>query len=100
MSHTILLCQPTKQKSSRIYSDYDSVEDALDGVCHMYETRLKQANPNVSDIQYDVADLLNFAESLTDLCVMVFDPATKHYKPFGKDWVKNKLYNHLKKQAV
>ncbi|KAJ9458879.1 Protein enhancer of rudimentary [Diplonema papillatum] len=100
MSHTILLCQPTPQKSSRIYSDYESLDEAMSGVCQMYETRLKQENPKAADIQYDVADLLHFVGTLTDMSVLIFDVTTKVYKPFGRDWIKNQVYAHLKKQAA
>eukprot|EP01061_Rhynchopus_euleeides_P006266 TRINITY_DN15338_c0_g1_i1.p1 TRINITY_DN15338_c0_g1~~TRINITY_DN15338_c0_g1_i1.p1 ORF type:complete len:117 (+),score=40.28 TRINITY_DN15338_c0_g1_i1:50-352(+) len=100
MSHTILLCQPSSQHSSRIYSDYETAEEALDGVCKMFEARLKQENPGATDLQYDVADLMDFIDSLTDISLMVFDQNTKLYRPFGKDWVKNKVYAHLKRCAA
>eukprot|EP00755_Sulcionema_specki_P029552 Sspe_Gene.18058::Locus_6462_Transcript_1_2_Confidence_0.667_Length_3307::g.18058::m.18058 len=100
MSHTIVLCQPTKQKSTRIYSDYETLAEAMDGICQMYETRLKQTNPKATDIQYDVADLLHFVDTLADLSMLVFDPTTRLYKPFGRDWVKNKVYAHLRRQAM
>eukprot|EP00754_Rhynchopus_humris_P042123 Rhum_TRINITY_DN25719_c0_g1::Rhum_TRINITY_DN25719_c0_g1_i1::g.182677::m.182677 len=99
MTHTILLCQPTKQNSSRVYYDYETLEDALNGVCKMYETVLKQENPEAVDIQYDAADLLRFLGTLTDLSLMVFDQNTKLYRPYGIDWVKYNVYHHLKKHA-
>lgn len=43
--HTIVLTQPTKLKSTRTYADYETLSEALDGVCQIYETRLKQENP-------------------------------------------------------
>ena len=84
-----------------------------------YEARLKQENPGVTDLQYDMADLvcapspstndhplpphpfpqLAFIESLTDLSLMIFDQSTRLYRPFGKDWVVNKVYSHLRKCA-
>eukprot|EP01060_Flectonema_neradi_P032973 TRINITY_DN538_c5_g1_i1.p1 TRINITY_DN538_c5_g1~~TRINITY_DN538_c5_g1_i1.p1 ORF type:complete len:108 (+),score=0.84 TRINITY_DN538_c5_g1_i1:55-378(+) len=98
-THTVVLCQPTREISSRIYSDYERTEDSLDGIVQMYETRLKQENPRASDIQYDLVDLLNFIDSLTDISVLVLEPSTKLYKPYGRDWIKNKVYSHIKRQA-
>ena len=34
-THTVVLCQPTRELSSRIYSDYDRTEDSLDGIVQM-----------------------------------------------------------------
>lgn len=28
-----------------------------------------------------------------------FDPQTTQYQPYGKDWVKNQIYEQLKKQV-
>eukprot|EP00756_Hemistasia_phaeocysticola_P026655 Hpha_TRINITY_DN16076_c0_g6::TRINITY_DN16076_c0_g6_i1::g.119087::m.119087 len=100
MSHTIVLCQTSKAKSSRIYSDFETLNDALDGVCQMYETRLKQQNPVKKHLEYDIGDLLKFVDSLTDLSLLVFDNATKLYRPYGRDWVKNKVFQHLRRQAT
>jgi hypothetical protein len=53
MSHSILLIQPTSQPETRTYSDYESVNDCLEGVCRIYEEHLKRRNPNtVSFIEY------------------------------------------------
>lgn len=45
MSHSILLIQPSTPET-RTYSDYESVNDCLEGVCRIYEEHLKRRNPN------------------------------------------------------
>jgi hypothetical protein len=37
MSHSILLIQPGSNAETRTYSDYESVNDLLEGVCRIYE---------------------------------------------------------------
>ena len=34
MSHTILLVQPTKKPEGRTYSDYESVNECMEGKCN------------------------------------------------------------------
>ena len=43
--HTIVLLQETASKSTRTFSDFESVADAMNGICQLYEQRLKQMNP-------------------------------------------------------
>lgn len=35
-------------KSTRTFSDFESVADAMNGICQLYEQRLKQMNPGLS----------------------------------------------------
>ena len=61
MSHTILLIQPSgKRPESRTYSDYESLNECLEGVCRIYEEHLKRQHPNAPQITYDVAQLFGF----------------------------------------
>lgn len=50
MSHSILLIQPSSNAESRTYSDYESVNDCLEGVCRIYEEHLKRRNPSSATI--------------------------------------------------
>ena len=43
--HTIVLLQETASKSTRTFSDFESVADAMNGICQLYEQRLKQMTP-------------------------------------------------------
>ena len=96
MSHTILLVQASSKPESRTYSDYESVNDCLEGkaeknlfrlnrfffqlindkqlmkgVCKMYEEHLKRMNPNSPSITYDISHLFDFVDQLTDLSCLV-----------------------------
>jgi hypothetical protein len=40
-------------------------------VVKLYEHKLKELNPTVKQITYDVADLNNYLDSLQDICALV-----------------------------
>ncbi len=44
---------------------------ALDGLVKMYEHKLKELNPTISNITYDITDLYKFLDSLHDICGLV-----------------------------
>ena len=69
------------------------------GLCGMFERKLKELNPNLPKITYDINDLYNYIDTHTDLCALVLEPGTGAYSPYNKDWVKKRVFNHLKKQA-
>ncbi|GBP30960.1 Probable RNA-directed DNA polymerase from transposon BS [Eumeta japonica] len=61
-SHTILLVQPGARPETRTYSDYESVNDCMEGVCKIYEEHLKRRNPNTPTITYDISQLFDFVD--------------------------------------
>ncbi|CBY12222.1 unnamed protein product [Oikopleura dioica] len=97
--HTILLVQPNRRPESRTYGDFEHVDDALEGVCKFYEEQLKRQNPHHEQITYDISQLFDFVDSLTDLVILVFRKSSESYEPQNKDWIKEKIYHLLKKQA-
>ncbi|GAB5030865.1 enhancer of rudimentary homolog [Nannochloropsis oceanica] len=97
--HTILLVQPTRVAASRTFFDFPTVYEAMDEVVKMYEKQLKQLNPTIPHITYDISHLLRFVDDLADISALVFDPRTKQYSPHSKEWVKSKIYENLKQQA-
>eukprot|EP00456_Euglypha_rotunda_P012278 TRINITY_DN1344_c0_g1_i1.p1 TRINITY_DN1344_c0_g1~~TRINITY_DN1344_c0_g1_i1.p1 ORF type:complete len:109 (-),score=22.44 TRINITY_DN1344_c0_g1_i1:133-459(-) len=97
--HTIVLAQFTSKPNSRQYSDFESVQHAMDGVCQMFEHKLKQQNPNRRKITYDISDLYEFIDKLPDLCCLVFSPELTAYVPRDKKWIKKQVFAHLRKQA-
>lgn len=99
MAHTILLIQPGKAET-RTYSDYESVNEAMEGVCHIYEEHLKKQNPLTPSITYDISQLFDFVDQLTDLSCLVFQRNTNTYAPYAKDWIKEKIYILLRRQAA
>eukprot|EP01041_Mallomonas_annulata_P008181 gene8180-16822_t len=97
--HTIILIQYTASYQSRSYIDFPSIPTALDAVVKMYEHKLKELNPNVQHITYDISDLNNYIDSLHDVCGLIFDPTTRKYDPKDRSWIKEKVFKHLRRQA-
>lgn len=64
MSHTILLVQPGNRPETRTYSDYESVNECMEGVCKIYEEHLKRRNPNTPTITYDISQLFDFVDQV------------------------------------
>jgi Enhancer of rudimentary len=64
MSHTILLVQPGARPETRTYSDYESVNECMEGVCKIYEEHLKRRNPNTPTITYDISQLFDFVDQV------------------------------------
>ena len=64
MSHTILLVQPGRNPETRTYSDYESVNECMEGVCKIYEEHLKRRNPNTPTITYDISQLFDFVDQV------------------------------------
>lgn len=98
MPHTILLIQPGKPET-RTYSDYESINEAMEGICILYEEHLKKQNPNTPSITYDISQLFDFIDQLKDLSCLVYKNETNSYSPFSKDWIKEKIYILLRRQA-
>ena len=48
-------------------------------------------------MQYDVAELFGYLDSLKDLGALVYNSMIKGYEPKSKDWIKNQIYVSLKK---
>jgi len=95
MSHTILLMQPNRRQDSRSYADFESgwfsmngfgtkirqirpietlktiaVNEAMEGVCKIYEEQLKKENSSQHSITYDISQLFDYIDNLTDLSGM------------------------------
>jgi len=79
--------------------DYETVSKAMIGICHLYEQKLQMLNPNIHNITYDVSDLFTYIDELADLSCLVFNTQVNAYVPYDKDWIKQRVYAHLKKLA-
>eukprot|EP00064_Thunnus_orientalis_P001887 superscaffoldBa00000130_g1891 len=75
------------------------VQEAHSGVCKMYEEHLKRMNPNSPSITYDISQLFDFIDDLADLSCLVYRADTQTYQPYNKDWIKEKIYVLLRRQA-
>ena len=51
--------------------DFPSVGAACDALVKMYEHKLKELNPNVQNITYDISDLYTFLDSFQDIAGLV-----------------------------
>eukprot|EP01138_Halocafeteria_seosinensis_P000653 gb/GECG01000669.1/.p1 GENE.gb/GECG01000669.1/~~gb/GECG01000669.1/.p1 ORF type:complete len:134 (+),score=15.26 gb/GECG01000669.1/:1-402(+) len=98
-THTIILIQPENAKSSRTFRDYQTKARAMDDLVRMYEARLKQLNPSVPDLTYDVSDLFKYLDSMADISMLTLETSAGMYKPHPREEVKRQLYEHLKRQA-
>ncbi len=79
--------------------DFQSIAGALDGLCRLFEKKLKELNPTVPKITYDIQDLYNFIDTHAEVAVLALESASGTYVPYNKEWVKKKVYQHLKRQA-
>ena len=43
-SHTFVLAQFTEDENSKTFLDFDSLPEALDGICQIFEQKLKYSN--------------------------------------------------------
>ncbi|KAJ8308707.1 hypothetical protein KUTeg_013581 [Tegillarca granosa] len=101
MAHTILLVQPNHKAETRTYSDYESLNECLEGICKIFEEHLKRCHPDQPSITYDISQLFDFIDKLKDLCCLVSHKIKniKLYCPHSKEWLKEKIYIMLRKQA-
>lgn len=51
--------------------DFPSVGAAMDALVKMYEHKLKDLNPSVQNITYDINNLYSYLDSLHDICALV-----------------------------
>ncbi|CCF72968.1 Enhancer of rudimentary [Babesia microti strain RI] len=97
--HTIVMVQFTSDINTRTYIDYDSIQLALDGICQTYEQALKHSNPQSSSATYTARDLFAYLDALCSICALVRKAEKPVYMPRDKQWIKNKLIEHLKSQT-
>ena len=99
MEHTMLLIQPSNKLETRTYSDFESVDECMEGVCKIYEEHLKRTYPNSPSITYDISQLFDFIDKLTDLSCFILDEKHQMYMPRGKHFIKDRIYSMLRGQA-
>ncbi|XP_043698034.1 enhancer of rudimentary homolog [Telopea speciosissima] len=95
--HTIILMQTSQNRATRTFLDYESISQAIDGICALYERKLKDLYPAIGNITYDIADLYNFIDGLADLSALVNDHSIQAYLPYDRQWIKRHTFHHLKK---
>ncbi|KAJ4953083.1 hypothetical protein NE237_029915 [Protea cynaroides] len=98
--HTIILMQTSPNRATRTFMDYESISQAMDGICALYERKIKELNPAIRNITYDIADLYSFIDGLADLSALVYDHSIQAYLPYDRQWIKQRTFNHLKRLAT
>uniref|UniRef100_A0A3P8YIY5 Enhancer of rudimentary homolog n=1 Tax=Esox lucius TaxID=8010 RepID=A0A3P8YIY5_ESOLU len=93
--------QETKSVVSRSHCEPQRLHGRIpkNCVCKMYEEHLKRMNPNSPSITYDISQLFDFIDDLADLSCLVYRADTQTYQPYNKDWIKEKIYVLLRRQA-
>ncbi len=86
--HTILLLQFTADETSKTFIDYDDIGKCVDGVCQLYEQRLRLQNSDKQEVTYDVHQLFAYLDTLKDLGALVYNVNIKAYEPKSRDWIK------------
>uniref|UniRef100_A0A3Q3ECD3 Enhancer of rudimentary homolog n=1 Tax=Labrus bergylta TaxID=56723 RepID=A0A3Q3ECD3_9LABR len=93
----IIRILPPKRPEGRTYADYESVNECMEGVCKMYEEHLKRMNPTV--LQSHTTSAI-YTPSDPDCCLCFsYRADTQTYQPYNKDWIKEKIYVLLRRQA-
>ncbi|EFJ09615.1 hypothetical protein SELMODRAFT_113284 [Selaginella moellendorffii] len=96
----LLLVQQNQNQSSRTYLEFDSIPLCMEGVCAMYEKKLKDLNPELTSICYDIGDLYDFIDGLKDISALVYDPNVHGFLPYDRQWIKHRSFQHLRKLAA
>uniref|UniRef100_A0A7S2C6V8 Enhancer of rudimentary homolog n=1 Tax=Florenciella parvula TaxID=236787 RepID=A0A7S2C6V8_9STRA len=96
-THTILLVSESRSSSS--YQMFNKTTTALERVIKLYEQKLKEMNPQASNITYDISNLNEFIDSLYDITLMVLDERAGLYEGLSKADVKKCILAFLKNQA-
>ena len=97
--HTILLLQFTADQNTRTFIDYDSIKVCVEGLCYLFEQKLKTQFPELQEITYDVQKMFDYLDSLEDLACMIYNVNIKAYEPKSRDWIKEQVYRGLKQQS-
>ncbi|KAH0455622.1 hypothetical protein IEQ34_015654 [Dendrobium chrysotoxum] len=65
----------------------------MDGICGLYERKLKEIDPTILSITYDIADLYNFIDGFTDLsalviCIYCYNQNSAEIAPLTETYMK------------
>ncbi|CAK9151929.1 unnamed protein product [Ilex paraguariensis] len=91
--------QTSQNRATRTFMDYGSISQAMDGICGLYERKLKDLNPAIRNITYDIEDLYAFIDGLADMSALTYDHSLQAFLPYDRQWIKQRMFQHLKKLA-
>lgn len=64
-----------------------------------FEARLKDMNPRQRQLTYNLPELLDYIDSLTDISALVYEDKVRAYVPHDRVWIKQKISNMLHKSS-
>ncbi|WMV13994.1 hypothetical protein MTR67_007379 [Solanum verrucosum] len=67
--------------------DYESISQATNIICDLYERNLKELNPAIREITYSISDLYNFIDGLADMSALVYDHSIQAYLSYERQWI-------------
>lgn len=62
-----------------------------------FEARLKEMNPRLRQLTYNLPELLDYIDSLTDISALVYDDRVRAYVPHDRVWIKQKISQMLER---
>ncbi|KAL7067278.1 hypothetical protein ACR3K2_22620 [Cryptosporidium serpentis] len=80
--------------------DYDSVGQAIDGLCQIYEQSIKCAISSLKEVTYSIDDLIKYINSLYDICMLVRDGSNRKYIPHDRQWIKDQIMLKIRRKAA
>jgi hypothetical protein len=83
-----------------IIIDINILFSVIIAICKVFEEHLKKRDPTSPSITYDITELFSFVDQLSDLSCLVFQRQTGQYQPNNKDWIKQEIFQLLRKQAA
>ncbi|KAJ2683089.1 hypothetical protein IWW39_005688, partial [Coemansia spiralis] len=95
--HSILLLQPSSKKDSRLYEDFDTLEEALERLIWMFEDRLKALCPTALNVNYSLDDLNRFIDQHKECNLLVLDLSLNAYISHDMAWIKSSIHAHLQR---
>eukprot|EP01015_Nassula_variabilis_P020272 TRINITY_DN349_c0_g1_i5.p3 TRINITY_DN349_c0_g1~~TRINITY_DN349_c0_g1_i5.p3 ORF type:complete len:104 (-),score=12.97 TRINITY_DN349_c0_g1_i5:176-487(-) len=98
--HTILLVQFNQEITTKTYMDFERVGEAFECLCDLYQQYKRKSDSSSGGvIQYDLTEVFNYIDHLVDLAILVQNPSSNTYTPHGRDWIKAKMFDYMRKQA-
>ncbi|XP_054278350.1 enhancer of rudimentary homolog [Macrosteles quadrilineatus] len=97
-THFILLIQPSEDSFSRSFSDFETIDELMEGITDIYDDYIKKAFPSKSNITYDLLSILKFVKGLRDISCLEYKQIQNMYIPHSKEWVAQELYKYLAKK--
>lgn len=67
--HVVLLFQFNGSSRTKAWEDFTCTHDCTRHIIRMYERLLKNKNPQLDEIEYDIADLYSYVDDVSEILV-------------------------------